>query len=62
MPIIKVIIPAFNEQDSIANVVNDIPKIVDEVIVNTIHTERDGHSYEHDPKQSYPPNICMHDP
>jgi glycosyltransferase involved in cell wall biosynthesis len=32
-PIIKVIIPAYNEQDSIANVVNDIPKIVDEVIV-----------------------------
>jgi len=31
--IIKVIIPAFNEQDSIANVVNDIPDIVDEVIV-----------------------------
>jgi glycosyltransferase involved in cell wall biosynthesis len=32
-PIIKVIIPAYNEQDSIANVVNDIPKIVDEIIV-----------------------------
>tara|TARA_B110000091_G_scaffold176784_1_gene191759 strand:+ start:2891 stop:3583 length:693 start_codon:yes stop_codon:yes gene_type:complete len=32
-PIIKVIIPAHNEQDSIANVVNDIPEIVDEVIV-----------------------------
>ena len=32
-PIIKVIIPAYNEQDSIANVINDIPKIVDEVIV-----------------------------
>ena len=32
-PIIKVIIPAFNEQDSIANVINDIPNIVDEVIV-----------------------------
>ncbi len=31
--LIKVIIPAFNEQDSIANVVNDIPSIVDEVIV-----------------------------
>jgi glycosyltransferase involved in cell wall biosynthesis len=31
--IIKVIIPAYNEEDSIANVVNDIPKIVDEVIV-----------------------------
>ncbi|MBN4070053.1 glycosyltransferase family 2 protein [Olleya sp. AH-315-F22] len=33
MPIIKVIIPAFNEQDSITHVINDIPDIVDEVIV-----------------------------
>jgi len=32
-PVIKVIIPAFNEQDSIANVIKDIPDIVDEVIV-----------------------------
>ena len=32
-PIIKVIIPAFNEQDSIANVIQDIPIIVDEIIV-----------------------------
>ena len=32
-PLIKVIIPAFNEQDSIANVINDIPKYVNEVIV-----------------------------
>ena len=31
--IIKVIIPAFNEQNSIAHVVNDIPNIVNEVIV-----------------------------
>lgn len=30
---IKVIIPAFNEEDSIALVINDIPKIVDEIIV-----------------------------
>ena len=30
---IKVIIPAYNEEDSIANVVNDVPDIVDEVIV-----------------------------
>jgi len=30
---IKVIIPAYNEQDSIANVINDIPDIVDEIIV-----------------------------
>lgn len=33
MPIIKVIIPAFNEEYSIAKVINDIPKIVDEIIV-----------------------------
>jgi glycosyltransferase involved in cell wall biosynthesis len=32
-PIIKVIIPAYNEQDSIGKVVRDIPKIVDEIIV-----------------------------
>jgi glycosyltransferase involved in cell wall biosynthesis len=32
-PHIKVIIPAYNEQDSIANVINDIPSIVDEIIV-----------------------------
>lgn len=32
-PIIKVIIPAYNEQDSIGNVIKDIPTIVDEVIV-----------------------------
>ena len=30
---IKVIIPAFNEQDAIANVIAEIPKIVDEIIV-----------------------------
>lgn len=33
IPIIKVIIPAYNEQDSIANVINDIPKSVSEIIV-----------------------------
>lgn len=33
MPIIKVIIPAYNEANSIAHVVKDIPNIVDEVIV-----------------------------
>lgn len=31
--IIKVIIPAYNEQDSVANVINDIPSFVNEVIV-----------------------------
>lgn len=33
MPKIKVIIPAFNEQNSIAKVIQDIPSIVEEVIV-----------------------------
>ena len=33
MPIIKVIIPAFNEADSIAKVIKEIPKCVDEIIV-----------------------------
>ncbi len=31
--LIKVIIPAFNEENSIAKVINDVPKIVDEIIV-----------------------------
>lgn len=33
MPIIKVIIPAYNEQDSIAKVISEIPSIVSEIIV-----------------------------
>ncbi len=33
MPNIKVIIPAYNEADSIALVINEVPKIVNEVIV-----------------------------
>ena len=33
MPLIKVIIPAYNEADSISHVINDIPEIVYEVIV-----------------------------
>ena len=33
MPLIKVIIPAYNEEASIANVINDIPNCVDEIIV-----------------------------
>ena len=32
-PLIKVIIPAYNEADSIGNVISDIPKLVNEVIV-----------------------------
>ena len=59
--IIKVIIPAYNEQDSIANVVNDIPKIVDEVIVisnnstdNTaINAKNAGATVLHERKKGY---------
>ena len=32
-PLIKVLIPAFNEEDSIAKVIKEIPKLVDEIIV-----------------------------
>ena len=43
---IKVIIPAYNEQDSIANVIKDIPTIVNEVIVvsnnSTDYTEQNA--------------------
>lgn len=43
---IKVIIPAYNEEGSIGNVINDIPKIVDEVIVisnnSTDQTEKNA--------------------
>ncbi|QDO93590.1 glycosyltransferase family 2 protein [Formosa sediminum] len=46
MALIKVIIPAYNEADSIAHVIHDIPKLVDEVIVvsnnSTDHTERNA--------------------
>lgn len=48
MPIIKVIIPAFNEAHSIALVINDIPNIVDEIIVvsnnSTDDTEQNAKS------------------
>jgi glycosyltransferase involved in cell wall biosynthesis len=59
--IIKVIIPAYNEQDSIANVVNDIPKIVDEIIVisnnstdNTvINAKNAGATVLHESRKGY---------
>ena len=45
-PLIKVIIPAYNEQDSIALVIKDIPSIVDEIIVvsnnSTDNTEKNA--------------------
>ncbi|PTX63940.1 glycosyltransferase involved in cell wall biosynthesis [Kordia periserrulae] len=44
--IIKVIIPAYNEEDSIANVIQEIPEMVTEVIVvsnnSTDHTEKNA--------------------
>ena len=60
-PIIKVIIPAYNEQDSIANVINDIPDIVDETIVisnnsndNTeINAKKAGATVLSEPKKGY---------
>jgi len=60
-PIIKVIIPAHNEQDSIANVINDIPNIVDETIVisnnsndNTeINAKKAGATVLSEPKKGY---------
>ena len=46
MSLIKVIIPAYNEEESIANVINDIPTIVDEIIVisnnSTDNTEKNA--------------------
>ena len=38
---IKVIIPAYNEADSITNVINDIPDIVNEIIVVNNHSSDD---------------------
>ncbi|WP_298782258.1 glycosyltransferase family 2 protein [uncultured Polaribacter sp.] len=60
-PIIKVIIPAFNEQDSIANVINDIPNSVNEIIVisnnstdNTeINAKNAGATVLKEPKKGY---------
>jgi len=59
--IITVIIPAYNEQDSIANVVNDIPEIVNEIIVinnnstdNTpINAKNAGATVLHENKKGY---------
>ena len=58
---INVIIPAFNEEKSIANVINDIPKIVNEVIVvsnnSTDKTKENaakaGATVLHEPKKGY---------
>lgn len=61
MPIIKVIIPAYNEADSIANVINDIPSIVDEIIVvsnnstddTEINAKKAGATVLLEPKKGY---------
>lgn len=61
MSIIKVIIPAYNEADSIANVITDIPKIVDEVIVisnnsnddTILNAEKAGVTVLSEPRRGY---------
>ena len=61
MPIVKVIIPAYNEEKSIANVINDIPELVDEIIVvnnnstdNTvINAEKAGATVLSESKKGY---------
>ena len=42
--IIKVIIPAYNEQNSIGKVIQDIPPIVDEIIVVNNHSRDNTHN------------------
>ncbi|MEZ4803599.1 MAG: glycosyltransferase family 2 protein [Gelidibacter sp.] len=66
MPNIKVIIPAFNEEDSIALVINEIPKIVNEIIVidnnstdNTFEVaQKAGATVLKQPKMGYG-NACL---
>ena len=61
MALIKVIIPAYNEQDSIAHVIGDIPESVDEIIVisnnssdNTISVAKQaGATVLSEPKRGY---------
>lgn len=61
MPLIKVIIPAYNEADSIAHVISEIPTYVDEVIVvsnnSTDDTEKNaaaaGATVLTEPKMGY---------
>jgi len=48
MHIIKVIIPAYNEENSIANVIEDIPESIDEIIVvNNNSTDNTAKNAEH---------------
>ena len=61
MSIIKVIIPAYNEADSIAHVINDIPKTVDEIIVvsnnstddTELNAKNAGATVLREPKKGY---------
>jgi len=61
MTVIKVIIPAYNEEGSIANVINDIPTQVDEIIVinnnstdNTVkNAENAGATVLDEPRKGY---------
>ncbi len=66
MSLIKVIIPAFNEAASIVSVINDIPKLVNEIIVvnnnSTDNTENlalsAGATVLREPKEGYG-NACL---
>jgi glycosyltransferase involved in cell wall biosynthesis len=66
MPIVKVIIPAYNEANSIALVVKDIPSIVNEVIVvnnnstdeTAINAEKAGATVLSEPNRGYG-NACL---
>ena len=61
MSLIKVIIPAYNEADSIAHVINDIPKTVDEIIVvsnnstddTELNAKNAGATVLREPKKGY---------
>ena len=63
---IKVIIPAYNEQDAIANVILDVPKEVDEIIVvsnnstdlTEQHAKNAGATVLNEPNRGYG-NACL---
>tara|TARA_B110000003_G_scaffold208536_1_gene207398 strand:+ start:5099 stop:5797 length:699 start_codon:yes stop_codon:yes gene_type:complete len=60
-PLIKVIIPAYNEEKSIAKVINDIPSTVDEIIVvsnnstdkTEVNAAKAGATVLKEPKKGY---------